>query len=288
MNAKPRVSAALRQPFRLLKRRAPADRGGPANGRWPVFASYAEALRSCQGLGYGEERLTEVVFKKTLNQRDHLQSAPPVSNLSSTLTLFALGLALRSPGPIRVLDFGGACGNHYFQMRHLFPNARVTFRWHVVETPPMVRRAVELENAELKFFDSLSKAAAEIGRIDVLLASGVLQCVPDPYQCLEDLLACGGRYLVLARLGCTRKTEPLIIVHETRLSDNGPGPMPAGLAEGTCRFPYTFPSYTLVESLLISRYNILLQTQDNTGWFQVNDEPLMGAAYVAERRSDAP
>jgi hypothetical protein len=92
---------------------------------------------------------------------------------------------------------------------------------------------------------------------------------------------------VLARLGGTRKSEPLIIVHETRLSDNGPGPMPLGLAEGTCRFPYTFPAHSVVESLVTSRYDVLLQAQDNTGWFQVNEEPLMGVAYVAERRSEA-
>jgi putative methyltransferase (TIGR04325 family) len=252
-----------------------------------VFSSYAEAMRSCQGLGYEEERLIEVVFRKTVAHRDHLQNAAPVFDLSSNLMLFALGLAFHSSGPIRVLDFGGACGLHYFKMRHLFPNGRVAFQWHVVETPSMVRRAVELENTELKFYDSLSQAAADLGPIDVLLASGVLQCVADPYQCLAELLACGGRYLVLARLGCTRKSEPLITVHETRLSDNGSGPMPIGLAEGTCLFPYTFPAHSVVQPLITSRYKVLLQTQDNTGWFEVQDEPIMGVAYVAERRSEA-
>ena len=238
-------------------------------------------------MGYENERLAEVVFRKTALYRNQLRDGPSIITLSDTPALFVAGLAWHPSEPLRVLDFGGACGAHYFLMRALFPPARVAFRWHVVETQTMARRARELEDAELRFFDSLPKAVAALGPIDVVFASGALQCVPDPYQCLADLLACGGRYLALTRVGCTRKGEPLIIIHHSRLSENGPGPMPADLADGIASYPFTFPVAGVVESLITSRYTVLLETKDESGCFPVNNEPLIGRGYVAERRPDS-
>ena len=86
----------------------------------------------------------------------------------------------RGTGELRVLDFGGAAGAHYFdgalaRARRVAP---VAPRWHVCETAPMAASAqAVLGGEELSFHYSLG--ALEGMRYDLIYASGSLQYVPD-------------------------------------------------------------------------------------------------------------
>ena len=254
-----------------------------------VFATYDEAALQCAAFGYETRELVNTVYLKTARYRDKCGSEGPVAlTPADTLALFGIGLAHRTSAPtINVIDFGGACGAHYFLIKSLLGD-RLRFNWHVVETRAMVERAADLQTAELKFFVSIEQAAAELASIDLAYSSGTLPFVPDALKSLTQLLATRPAFVVLARLGVTQRPKPVVTIHETRLSHNGPGPMPPGLQDGVTRYPYTFPVQAEIESILTQHHKIILQAPDGSGVFPVNDERLLGVGYVAEYGGDDP
>ena len=123
-----------------------------------------------------------------------------------------------------VLDFGGACGIHY--KRAALQNPSV--RWAVVETPAMASRASEIATNSLRFFTSISEAAAWLGPIDVMHSNGALQYVPDPMTTLRLLCSLRSKTMLWYRLfltdgGCMSEMQT------SHLIDNGPGRAPLGI-----------------------------------------------------------
>ena len=159
-------------------------------------------------------------FRKTLIYRDRLSSASPLLLNGSTIeTLLAAAYARAGPGTtLRVIDFGGACGAHYFAARAFFGDrAALHIRWQVVETSTMVNRARELQNEELTFATSLSETRLATGDLDLTHSAGALQYVRDPARQLAELVDCGGRFLMLSRVGVTRGDHDVITVQYSRL-----------------------------------------------------------------------
>jgi putative methyltransferase (TIGR04325 family) len=258
----------------------------------PTFSTYEAALAACQGHGYEEDALVQVVLAKTKIFQKQLQVEPSISWTGQTTQLL-LGSSLAllhqqktRPGqPLHVIDVGGACGAHYFMIRSFFA-PEVSFRWYVVETPAMALAARELENDELRFSSDLNAVLQACRPVDMIHSSGTVQCVPQPRQLLRELVNSGAKFMLLSRLGVTRGQQDVICVHETRLSDNGPGPLPAGFEDGVCRYPFSFIQLSDLDAIIGSNYKTKLQFDDNTGVFPVNDEPLAGLAYLCERMNE--
>jgi putative methyltransferase (TIGR04325 family) len=246
-----------------------------------TFATYAEAAAQCQQFGYEMADLVEVVYQKTVIYRAACKAESP-GNLTAgeTLALFALGLAHTRSAPINVIDFGGACGSHFFRLKSLLGDG-LPVRWHVVETPAMARRARVLASAELQFFESLTAAVASLHHVDIMFSSGTLQYVSDPLKTMNQLLACNAKYVALARLGLTQGRS-MVAVQQSRLSDNGPGPLPPGLKDGISRYPVTYVAETLIESALKERYRVLLRLPDPS--VSAHGSQVFGVGYVAESR----
>lgn len=91
-------------------------------------------------------------------------------------------MSAATPSP-RILDFGGALGEHYFRLRPFVPVERL--EWHIVEIPEAVARAVpaELGEGELRFHTSMEG----VSLADAALASGSLQYVESPGETLRAL-----------------------------------------------------------------------------------------------------
>ena len=88
---------------------------------------------------------------------------------------------------LNVLDFGGSLGGTYFQCRS-YLSAVGNLRWNVVEQPAHVACGMkEFANDELHFYETVDDCLRD-QRPNVLLLSGVLQYLPDPYSFLNDLL----------------------------------------------------------------------------------------------------
>jgi putative methyltransferase (TIGR04325 family) len=120
------------------------------HGSPDIFPSYERALAVCQG-GWGDPAVARVVYAKTTIYRDLLKSQRPlVCEPASLRTCLALSLVQAGTAEsFHVIDFGGACGAHYF-LAQAWLGHRVELRWHVVENPTMATMAASLEDGHVK------------------------------------------------------------------------------------------------------------------------------------------
>lgn len=262
---------------------APSDRGALERTR---FDSYADALAYCSAGAYENPDIVEVVLEKTRIYRDRLAAKSEPLSLQPQAAFGLCSLAAAGgPLPLRVLDFGGACGAHYFAARALLP-ASTRLDWIVVETPEMARRAgPALTGPELRFSCDLADAAASLGSIDLLYTSGTLQCVENPCEYLDRLLSLPARNYLFNRLGLTMGQADVFGTHESWLRDNGPkGPLPPGFEDKRVRNPYVFPRHALVIAAIARTCEIVATFEDPSGIFPIGNEPLVGLGLIARRR----
>lgn len=97
-----------------------------------------------------------------------------------------------------VLDFGGALGSSYYQCRSVLDKVP-DLRWYVVEQANYVDAGrAHFQNETLRFQQSIAAVMAE-AQTDLILLSGVLQYLPEPWQVLDELMATQAEFLVLDR-----------------------------------------------------------------------------------------
>ncbi len=97
--------------------------------------------------------------------------------------------AVASDGRLRVWDFGGSLGSSYFQCRSFF-KALSSLQWHVIEQAAQVACGrSDFESEELLFHETIGQCLSIEPKPNVLLLSGVLPYLEDPYQQLENLLS---------------------------------------------------------------------------------------------------
>jgi putative methyltransferase (TIGR04325 family) len=250
------------------------------------FRSYEDALRHCSPEGYENPDIVNVVLEKTKRYRDRLEQKRQTLQIDSTSAYSLCSiLATLDSNEINVIDFGGACGAHYFLARAFLPK-KYKLRWHVVETTRMASRAQEeISNAELSFSDDFEETAASVKNVDLLHTSGAIQCVEDPVACLQMLTSVESKYILFNRLGMTPSHEPVITIHESWLSMNGPGPMPEGLQDQKVRYPFAFPSESVVYETLAANYDIIMTFDDRSGCIPVGNEPVIGLGILAKHKS---
>lgn len=250
-----------------------------------LYPSYEAALVDCSERAYSNDEIIDVVLEKTLRYREELSRVDNLVHLSPT-NAYSLCSLLMSIGvsEIKVIDFGGACGAHYFLTRAVLPQ-RWKLRWVVVETPAMaIKAAAVLANEELSFSSDLSAAARSIAPVNLLHTSGTLQCVDRPYDYLASIVATGADYILFNRLGFTRGSHDVITVHESWLSGNGPGPAPIGFQDKKVRYPFAFCRESAFYDILQQEYDPVVTFADESGVFPVGDEPVVGIGLLAKRK----
>jgi putative methyltransferase (TIGR04325 family) len=192
------------------------------------YSTYAEAGAAAGPAGYVDEAMIEAIVR---GQRAAVPAPLPPTLEDRWLHLeLALSHALdgAEDGCLRVLDFGGAAGTHYFDAmrwreRSGWPSARLV--WHVCETPPMAAAAqAALGNEELSFHGSLE--ALEGTRYDLVYASGSLQYVPDAHQTWAQLAGLSHRWLALNRTPFVGGPRDLFAVQRAPVPGGGDATYP--------------------------------------------------------------
>ncbi len=250
------------------------------------FSSYEEALKYCSTDAYQDNELIEVVLKKTKRFVKELESGLiPLWDTSGYSLLSLINPILeKGQQKLNVLDFGGACGAHYFIARK-FLDPKVKLNWIVVETPAMVIASKELENEELHFCDSLDEAINKLGQIDLLHTSGTLQCVDEPYKYLEKILNSGSRWILFNRLGLSQSNEDVIVIHNSKLSWNGIGDLPEGYKDKIISYPFTFISESKFLNLLNEKFTIFAKFSENSGIKTIRSIKIVGYGLLCKIRS---
>jgi len=250
------------------------------------FKSYKEALKHCSTNSYQDNELVEVVLEKTKRFKKQLETDYIPFWETSGYSLLSLINPIIENGfqKLNILDFGGACGAHYFHTR-MFLNPKIKINWIVVETPAMVIAGKELENEELNFCDNIDEAIKKLGQIDLLHTSGTLQCVDEPYKYLDKILNSGSRWLLFNRLGLNQADDDVIVIHHSKLSWNGIGDLPEGYKDKRISYPFTFISESKFLNKLNEKYNIFAKFSENSGIKQVKSAKLVGYGLLCKIKS---
>jgi putative methyltransferase (TIGR04325 family) len=251
--------------------------GGP-------FATYADAQASCTAIGYDDERVANVVLLKTRLYRELLLNDNyPKLNANQARQLLGLSLSINGDH-LSVLDFGGACGVHYFLAKHVLGD-RVKFDWNVVETRSMTRTAKAFESDELHFFDSLDTATDNARRYDLVFISGSLQYIPSPRETLKQLIGCDAPNMFLTRIALSITDDDYISIHESRLPKHGRGGPLLGIPDGKTQCPVVMAGRKKIESLLSQNYEVVFGLTEAVGVYRTGELSFDQYGYFCRRRN---
>ncbi len=244
-----------------------------------TYPDYASALQHC-GEGYDDRQLAEVTLAKTqaiLSSDLKIALYPP--NTDATLT----ALSLVTGKELRILDFGGSFGPHYFLAKQCLPKR---YRWAVVETEIIAALGAQIANDELQFFTSIEAACEWLGGIDLVHASGSLQCTPDPKAALSALVRLGAPYLAVTRTAVALGRE-CVTIQVSTLNGNGPvGGLPPGVADRIVRYPRIFMARADFIDTIDPHYRTAYQSWDDREGPLTADgvELCLGDNFVFARR----
>jgi putative methyltransferase (TIGR04325 family) len=220
-----------------------------------TYPDYESALKDC-GEGYADRELAEVTLAMILAVLPtDLKVALHPPNTHATLTALQL-VSAREP---HILDFGGSFGPHYFLAKQCLPKR---YRWAVVETDVIASLGGRIANDELQFFTSIEAAREWLGHVDLVHASGSLQCTPEPRAMLSALVDLRAPYLGLCRSAVAMGPQ-CVTIQVSRLSWNGPGSLPPGIADRIVKYPRIFMAKEDFLGTILPRYRLVFQNVDD-------------------------
>jgi putative methyltransferase (TIGR04325 family) len=247
----------------------------------PIFHSYEEARDACLDGGYQGSELVKVVVEKNLIFKRASQSNP-IFGLSSLRSLIGVGLA-NTRDELNVLDFGGGAGYHYTLAKAALGRSK-NLRWNVVETPAMVKDAKRLADAHLNFFDSIASAKSNLGFVDLVFTSSALQYCPNPLEFLRELTQVGAKYLFITRTPFNASETSITSIQVSRLSENGPGPLPPGFDDRRVSYPITFASKQEAEKILNEKYEIRFSIKEDKRTFRAGSNTFDMYGYFCSQK----
>jgi putative methyltransferase (TIGR04325 family) len=231
--------------------------------------------------GYQDDELVQVVVEKNLINRKSI-SVNKVLDLTSLRFIAGFGIG-GFKSNLKVLDFGGGGGYHHDVFELVYQDRR--HEWCVVETPLMVQGAKTLETGCLHFRSEIAAARELLGDVDVVFASGALQYTPEPLHYLQKLIDVNAQYLYITRTVLNEKDARITFMQDSRLSANGPGPLPKGFKDKTISYPIIVESKNEVEKLLKEKYEIRFETWEDRAAHHFQGVPLHQYGYFCQRRA---
>jgi putative methyltransferase (TIGR04325 family) len=248
----------------------------------PSYKTYEEALKYCSNESYENIDIAKVVVEKNLIYKQKINQEV-IFDYGAFRTLIGVSLATMGDS-LRVVDFGGGGGYHYTLASKAFEN-KINFKWNVVETSAIVSHSNRMSNQNLKFFNNISEAVQDLGDIDLVFTSGALHCCPDPLFFLKNLVKVNARHLFITRTSFTELSEPIVNVHRSFLSTNGPGPLPNGFNDKAVFYPNVFVPIKIVEAILCENYDINFKIIEETAAYVVAGEKIDMFGYFCTRKN---
>jgi putative methyltransferase (TIGR04325 family) len=196
-----------------------------------VFHNFDEAARSAPStkpVGFSNEAYT----REFAGRRNQIFSFDyPV--------LFWLAPLLRQP--IRIFDYGGHCGTHFYAYGN-YTEYSAGLRWEVCDLPEIIRVGEEIAREQGKIQLSFTDSFARADGADVLLAAGSLQYIESP-TFSESLAA-------------LKKLPAYILINKLPLYG---GPMFVTLQNGSVAFHpmYVFNDEAFVRSICSLDYELV-------------------------------
>jgi putative methyltransferase (TIGR04325 family) len=249
-----------------------------------TYGSYQEAMQDTENPdGYELDNIVKLEFLRTKKIKEELEQPEHIQISDVDLKGLVSLSAFISKKKITVIDLGGGCGRHYFFKRKLLA-PDIELNWYVVETPAMCNYGKALENGELRFRDNLADTIKEAGHIDMVYASGVLQCVDKPWEFLDLITSCKADFIFFHRLALSNKKD-VTVIHKYSLSWNGTYQLPEGVEDRIVAYPFSFIEKKRFFETLQKTYSILMEFNEQSGVFPVKGEELTGLGLLCKLKN---
>lgn len=200
-----------------------------------IICNTFDQARAMSGEGYDDERLAAIVARKTSIAVAADQDLTWLGGAALFLGLLVVRAA-NPHQPVRIIDFGGACGYHVWIAKRRFPD--IPMRCAVVETTAMAAASTSLSDPDIRIMTSIDAAMAWLGGVDLVHSSGAIKYLPNPDATLRSLAAIRAPFMLFQRMHFACE-DRFIRVQFSRLAANGPGPLPPGVADAAVAFPCT-------------------------------------------------
>jgi len=249
------------------------------------YDSYDDALKDCPTQkAYENKELCFMIGDKTKNFIKTFENKPYILNATNIFLIGAIQnyFLNYSTNKITILDFGGACGLHYYETRRYIPK-NYNIKWFVAETEEMVDAANKhgLENEELKFINNIEN---ENNAIDLVYSSCALQYVPNWKEYLNKLIEKNAKYMLFNRMMFNENDKTFITLQMSDLSGNGPGPMPEKYEDKNIFYPHTTISYKEFNKIIMQNgYNMEWCFEEQSGSRMINNEKIIGRGMLYKK-----
>ena len=249
------------------------------------YKSYDEAYKKASKDAYENKMLCEIVAKKTNSHIKQLNTKPLQLNAINVFLLSAIQnyFCQTSKKEIHIVDFGGACGVHYFEINRFFSKDYI-IKWTVIETTEMVEAAKK----NIVGYDGLSfknKIEDMTDSVDILYSSCALLYTHKPYEFLDKLINVKANWILFNRMMFNAKDRDIYTLQKSTLSSNGPGLLPEGYADAEIKYPHTTLSLPKFKNRLTANYNMEWVFEEKTGVHQINTEDIIGMGMLFKKRT---
>lgn len=220
---------------------------------------------------YDNDLIASIIIKKNIKFRDNLYSD---KNMDLFAFRFFAGVSIAAYNgkkTFKVLDFGGGGGYHYFISRLLLPK-EILISWHIVETSSIVKQSVELNNTELKFFNTIEEASFDINNFDLIFASSSLQYCKNQSLIIEQILNLNATNIFITRTPFSVNTIVDGEMQYSLLSANGPGNLPLGYKDSIISYPIYINNLDNFTNLFLKKYIIKFKINEEKNAFIIRNK----------------
>lgn len=249
------------------------------------YKSYHEALHMAKNGAYENRILCQVVAEKTKIFISELKTKPYQLNATNVFLLATIQSYFNETKKkeMHILDFGGACGVHYYEVFPFIPKD-CKVKWTVIETEEMVKAAKKFGcgNHNLNFISDIDDVDAEV---DLIYSSCALLYVKDPYLDLDKLMKLNAKWILFNRMMFNEDDRDIYTLQKSKLSGNGPGKLPNEYIDVEMSYPHTTLSLPKFKKALSEFYNLEWEFEEKTGTHQINFEKVTGMGMFLKLKS---
>lgn len=234
----------------------------PVTGFTGKYSDWNDARLKC--LGYEDIRIIDW-YREGVATRSVAHKLAPVRRLGQrqarVLAAFGVVASIRGTPITKVVDFGGAGGGYFFDLRAMLPRLE---SWVVVESDSVVRALSNVNNVpvELTFERSIPSQENQ-----VILAIGAIPCVERGLKMLDEFAA-KSDFLILDRTPVMPQDRSWVSIQRTsRL-----------FGETGTSYPSWFFSQEDFENQIQGKWSVIMEWQvpEDAPWMSGRREPYRG------------
>ncbi len=124
---------------------------------------------------------------------------------------------------------------------------------------------------------------SEGGHVDLVICSGVIQYLAEPYTFLKTLVYGGVDLILFSRMSFSLELEEIFSVQKTPLSAHGPGIMPEGFKDSVIKCPHINIRKDMFEKIMEKKYQLLFFFEDMGGVLKVKGKDIVGLGMLYKK-----